>query len=126
MVDDEQLVVEVAQELLEHLGYDVLSCRRGRDAVDAVRRDPMRFDVVITDHNMPEMTGLDVARAVAAIRPDLPVVMISGNPLHSDVELAAPNIRCHVPKPFTGAALSHAIDLALARDRPEGPSVAIG
>ena len=126
LVDDELLVVEVAQELLEHLGYDVISCRRGRDAVDAVRRDPMRFDVVITDHNMPEMTGLDVARAVAAIRPDLPVVMISGNPLHSDVELAAPNIRCHVPKPFTGAALSHAIDLALVRDRPEGPSVAIG
>jgi CheY-like chemotaxis protein len=64
---------------------------------------------------MPEMGGLDLARAIAALRSDLPVVLISGNRLSTDDELAAANIQYHLDKPFTGASLGLVLAQALRR-----------
>ena len=49
-----------------------------REALAALRADPASFDLVVTDYNMPGMSGLDVAREVKSIRADLPVVVASG------------------------------------------------
>ena len=77
-VDDDATMVIVAARLLERAGYRVSSCADARAAVDVVRLQPGDFDIVVTDFNMPEFSGLDVARAMALIRPNLPVVICSG------------------------------------------------
>jgi len=77
-VDDDEVIVVMVERLLTQAGYRVTPHRDGRAAVAAVQAAPAAFDIVVTDFNMPGFTGLDVARAVAAIRPGLPVVISSG------------------------------------------------
>jgi PAS domain S-box-containing protein len=113
LIEDDEPVIRVAEQLIERLGYQVSGFLRAADALAAVRADPRRFDVVITDQNMPEMGGLDVARAIAALRPDLPIVLTSGNRMHTDDELAAANIRYRLDKPWTNALLSEVLERAL-------------
>ncbi len=66
------------QRLLGRRGYRVTGSTDPRQALQAVRADPDQFDIVVTDYNMPEMSGLDVARALREIRADLPIILISG------------------------------------------------
>jgi PAS domain S-box-containing protein len=115
LIEDDEPVIRVAEQLIERLGYQVSGFLRAADALAAVRADPRRFDVVITDQNMPEMGGLEVARAIAALRPDLPIVLTSGNRVHTDGELAAANIRYRLDKPWTNALLSEVLERALKR-----------
>jgi PAS domain S-box-containing protein len=77
-VDDDPIMVLMVQALLERSGYRVTSFENPREAVAALRADPQDFDLVVTDFNMPGLSGLDVARELAEIRPDLPVVISSG------------------------------------------------
>jgi CheY-like chemotaxis protein len=77
-VDDDEVIVVMVERLLTQAGYRVSAFRDGRAAVAAVQAAPQAFDVVVTDFNMPGFTGMDVARAVAAISPDVPVVISSG------------------------------------------------
>jgi signal transduction histidine kinase/CheY-like chemotaxis protein len=77
-VDDDEVIVVMVERLLTQAGYRVSAFRDGRAAVAAVQAAPQAIDAVVTDYNMPGFTGMDVARAVAAIRPDLPVVISSG------------------------------------------------
>jgi Response regulator containing CheY-like receiver, AAA-type ATPase, and DNA-binding domains len=69
---------------LSRRGYRVSGYSRPEEALHAVREQPRSYDVVVSDYIMPGMTGLDIAREVAAIRPDLPVLLFSG---HIDEEL---------------------------------------
>ena len=66
------------KRLLERQGYRVSGYTDAREALAAVRADPDQFDLVVTDYNMPGMSGLDVARALRDIRADLPVALTSG------------------------------------------------
>ncbi len=77
-LDDEEGLVSLVTRLLELLGYRVSGYTRPEEALAAVRADPGQFDLVVTDLNMPGMSGLDVARALSRLRPDLPVVLVSG------------------------------------------------
>ena len=77
-VDDDEMMVVMVQGLLQYAGYRVTTCRDAPTAVAAVRADPAGFDAVVTDFNMPFGSGLDVALAVRALRPGLPVVISSG------------------------------------------------
>jgi signal transduction histidine kinase/ActR/RegA family two-component response regulator len=78
LVDDEETVALAIQFLLESLGYDVVVHTRSRDALEAFRADPNRFDVVITDQTMPQMTGEDFIHALHRLRPELPVILCTG------------------------------------------------
>ncbi len=76
-VDDDDLLVSLVSRLLGRHGYRVTGFRRAQEALQRFRDAPGSFDVVITDFNMPELSGLDIARGVRNIRPDLPVVITS-------------------------------------------------
>lgn len=78
LVDDEETVALAMQFLLESLGYDVGVHTRSPDALEAFRSDPDRFDLVITDQTMPQMTGEDLIRALRRLRPELPVILCTG------------------------------------------------
>ncbi len=77
-IDDDEPLVFLMQRLLGRRGFRVSGHIKQSEALEALRADPQRFCLVVTDYNMPGMSGLDVARAARAIRPDLPVVMASG------------------------------------------------
>jgi PAS domain S-box-containing protein len=77
-VDDDDSLVFLVRRLLERRGYRVSSYTDQGEALAALRVDPAAFDLVITDYNMPGMSGLDVAREVRALRADLPVAVASG------------------------------------------------
>ena len=64
--------------LLKRLGYIVSGFTDASVAIEKLRGDPSGFDVVVSDYNMPTLSGLDVARRVRDIRPDLPVAIVSG------------------------------------------------
>jgi DNA-binding NtrC family response regulator len=78
VVDDEETVALAMRFRLEALGYDVVVYTRSPDALEAFRIDPDRFDVVITDQTMPQMTGEDLIHALRCLRPELPVILCTG------------------------------------------------
>jgi len=78
LLDDEQTVVEMGTRLLECLGYKVTSQTESVKALEVFRSSPDDFDLVITDYTMPKLTGLDFAREVLRIRPDIPVLLCTG------------------------------------------------
>ena len=77
-VDDDEVILLMVQGLLQRHGLDVAAFRDPRDALAAVKERPDRFDVVVTDHDMPGMSGLDIAREIKRIRADLPILLSSG------------------------------------------------
>ncbi len=77
-VDDEPALVEAGRRRLETLGYSVVPAKDAMTALELLRAAPRRFDLVITDLSMPEMSGLDLAEAIQTVRSDLPVVLLSG------------------------------------------------
>jgi len=77
-IDDDEAIVFLMTRLLERQGYRVSGFTEAQTALAAVRSNPGQFDLAVTDYNMPVMSGLDVARALKAIRADLPVALASG------------------------------------------------
>ena len=77
-VDDDASMVFLVMRMLKKLGYQVTAFDRPEQAIAAVRAERTAFDVVVTDFNMPRLSGLDVARQILQIRKDLPVVITSG------------------------------------------------
>ncbi len=78
LVDDEAAVLMLLERVLKRLGYQVRAFAKPREALEGFKTDPQEFDLLLTDFTMPGMTGIDLAKAVHAIRPDLPVILSSG------------------------------------------------
>ncbi|MFZ7113394.1 MAG: PAS domain-containing hybrid sensor histidine kinase/response regulator [Desulfatiglandales bacterium] len=78
MVDDEVALLELAKEMLEKLGYLVSTRSSPLEALEAFRANPDRFDIVITDMTMPNMTGDVLAKKIMEIRPEIPVILCTG------------------------------------------------
>lgn len=77
-VDDEEVLVDLGKQMLERLGYKVVSRTSSVEALEAFRADPHKFDLVITDMTMPNMTGDEFAEEIMAIRPDTPIILCTG------------------------------------------------
>jgi PAS domain S-box-containing protein len=78
VVDDERNVVEVIERTLEGLGYQVTSVTSSLEALKIVRANPDLFDLVITDQTMPKLRGDQLAAEIHALRPNIPVIWITG------------------------------------------------
>jgi PAS domain S-box-containing protein len=79
IVDDEQPLLELAEEILASLGYEPVGFGTSERALAAFEADPQRFDAVLTDEMLPGMPGSELARLLLAQRPGLPVALMSGN-----------------------------------------------
>lgn len=77
-IDDDEVMLLMVEQLLLKLGYRATCLPEPIAALAAVRAGSSHFDVVVTDFNMPQMTGLDFARALRDLAPALPVVISSG------------------------------------------------
>ena len=78
VINDEEMIVDVTKQSLERRGYAVLGFTSSVKALEAFRKEPKAFHLVITDHRMPGMTGVELARALIAIQPDIPIVLMHG------------------------------------------------
>jgi two-component system cell cycle sensor histidine kinase/response regulator CckA len=77
-VDDDGTLIQLVTRLLKRRGFRVAGYTDQKEALQALRADPAAFDLVLTDYNMPGMSGLDVAREVKACNPNTPVAVTSG------------------------------------------------
>ncbi len=77
-VEDEEPLARLGQETLEGLGYEVMVRTSSVEALEAFRSDPSKFDAVITDQTMPNLTGEGLARELLQIRPDIPIILCTG------------------------------------------------
>jgi signal transduction histidine kinase/DNA-binding response OmpR family regulator len=78
IVDDERVLVAVAEETLAQLGYEPVGFDSSVAALQAFRAEPKRFDLVLTDETMPDLTGTELAREIRQLRPDIPIILMSG------------------------------------------------
>jgi PAS domain S-box-containing protein len=81
-IDDEEAIVNIIQKILERLGYKVEALRNPLEALQLFQSKPDKFDLVITDTTMPQMTGVDLSEKLRNIRPDIPIIICTG---HSDL-----------------------------------------
>ena len=77
-LDDDESLVSLVKRLMERRGFRVSGYTQQCDALNALRAEPAAFDLVVTDYNMPGISGLEVAREIRTIRADLPVAVASG------------------------------------------------
>ena len=109
-VDDEETLVEVGENVLAELGYEVTSRMNGKEALALFSADPSRFDLVITDQTMPEMAGVDLAKEILALRADMPIIMCTGFSYVVDADKAkAAGIRAFALKPLTKKEIARTI-----------------
>lgn len=78
LVDDEAMLAQVGRHILERLGYMVDMCTNPKDALSLFRNAPERFDLVITDLTMPNMSGVQLIAILRVIRPHIPVILCTG------------------------------------------------
>ena len=114
VVDDDRVQAESLSAMLERLGYISAFATEGIKALEMLRADPRAFDVIVTDQNMPHMSGTTLAEVAMRIRKDLPVIICTGCLDKSGEEKVAHlGIRELVMKPFTLREIASAIRRAL-------------
>ncbi len=87
-IDDAQFNLDLCREVLSRFGCRVVSLTSGQQALDLLKKNPGNFDLVLTDQNMPNMTGLELAKQILAINPNLPIILFSGDDVIIDQESA--------------------------------------
>jgi CheY-like chemotaxis protein len=98
-VDDDPALVRLGALRLTRLGYEVTGCESPEEALARFRDRPTDFDAVVTDLSMPGMSGMELAREFLALRPDLPILMVSGQFRPEDAaEAQRIGIRWTIPK----------------------------
>jgi CheY-like chemotaxis protein len=122
-VDDEKMIVQIGQEMLEHLGYQVTGHTSSMAALESVRRQPEIYDLVITDFTMPQMNGVELARELNRLRPGMPIILYTANSKAVSAEKARKlGIKDYLMKPITAGELHQAIrrvlDAKLQERRP--------
>lgn len=116
ITDDDPSVLNLAAFILQQSNY---RCLKAASAAEALRQlsDIPRIDALISDIQMPEMSGIELGRSVRRMRRDLPILLISGfSGEYRDASqelLQQPKVG-FLPKPFTPAQLKSAVDLLLA------------
>jgi CheY-like chemotaxis protein len=122
IVDDEPALVALAEETLAELGYEPVGFDLSVAALQAFHAEPKRFDLVLTDEMMPELTGTELAREIRQVRPDIPIILMSGHGGAALSERAqAVGVSDVLRKPLVRRDIAVPVSRALqARNQPKG------
>ncbi len=113
-IDDEMTIVDIAQNMLQRLGYTTVTRSSSVDALELFQNAPYRFDLVITDVTMPNITGDVLARRMRKIRSDIPIIVCSGySERISEKQAAELGVSCILNKPFLLKDLAASVRAAL-------------
>jgi CheY-like chemotaxis protein len=114
VADDEASVRAIMKATLENYGYRVVLAGDGTEAVARVAAHGQEIDLLVTDLRMPHMDGLAAIRAIRRLRPDLPVIAVSGSPDdHANIERSGLEVQAGLAKPLTAAILLTEVDRVL-------------
>ncbi len=114
LVDDEEQIIDMEQQILEHLGYKVTTSTDGQKALEVFTRYPDEFDLVITDMTMPHMTGDRLARKLLDIKPEIPIILCTGfNEAITEEKALSMGIQKFVMKPVVKNELASTIRAVL-------------
>jgi len=117
LVDDEEILVELGTTMLEHLGCEVTARTSSLEALDLFQHQPDRFDAVITDQTMPGMTGMELARRMLDIRPELPIILCTGySSLVTEEQAKTNGIQGFALKPLTKREIARHLSAVLNRE----------
>jgi two-component system cell cycle sensor histidine kinase/response regulator CckA len=107
LVDDEDMIIDVAQRMLEKLGYKVFAARDGKEAVEVFRKHKDKIDAIVLDMIMPKMSGGEAFDRIKEIKPDIKVLLSSGYSINGQASEIL-NRGCHgfIQKPFNLQSLS--------------------
>ena len=123
VVDDEPALVALAEESLAGLGYEPIGFVSAEQALAEVQADAARFDLVLSDEVMPGMNGTTLAERLRALRPDLPVLLMSGfGGAQLQQRAQAAGVRQVLAKPLQREALARAIAGTLNGASGGGPA----
>ena len=86
LVDDNAFVTQVVGEVLKAVGHDVLVANNGKEAVETLKKNQDRIDVVILDMVMPDMDGETTFQQLRAIDPNIKVLLSSGYNMDEQVK----------------------------------------
>jgi CheY-like chemotaxis protein len=110
LVDDEAPIVHMETQMLERLGYRITSFTSSTDVLAAFKADPFQFDLVVTDMNMPDVNGMQLAKKLMAVRPQIPIIICTGFSERINKEnMAAMGIKGLLMKPLVMRDLAHKI-----------------
>jgi len=113
-VDDEKALVDIGREMLESLGYETVARTSSVEALEAFRFQPDKFDLILADQNMPNLTGMELADKAMQIRPDIPVILCTGfSEIVPYSKVRELGIREIVMKPILKRQLAESIHRAL-------------
>jgi CheY-like chemotaxis protein len=116
VVDDEPAVLALIAEALGRAGHEVTTAASGREALRLIAGGHVRPAVLVTDIEMPEMTGVELAARVLALRPAIRVVMTTASPERAETARGHPSIvDCVLLKPMNTADLLDAVQPASGR-----------
>ncbi|MGA1868089.1 MAG: response regulator [bacterium] len=119
-VDDEKQITQTGQKILENLGYRITACTNSLNALQIFSNAPYPFDLVILDHVMPEMSGIELARELNSIRPDLPIILTTGfGGIISEKESEELGIKAYIMKPMLSDELVQTIRQVLDQKESE-------
>ncbi len=111
-VEDDPEQRQSVPRIIEKLGYLVTAADSASQALELIRQNPSGFDLVITDYDMPKISGLELARQLARILPNLPVIMVSGRNVEFSRQESS-NIKTFIVKPYDKGILSRGINEVL-------------
>jgi len=110
IVDDEEQIVRMTQQMLKRLGYHVTARTSSIEALEAFRATPDKFDLVITDMTMPNMTGVHLTQKLIEIKSGIPVIICTGfSEKISEHKASIMGIRGYVMKPVVRSELAKKI-----------------
>ncbi len=112
LVDDSASLREITAQVLEDSNFEVISLGGGVEAIAALKLEPERYDLIVTDFAMPIVTGIDVIRSARVLRSDWPAIIISGYAGDSDIATRPDDVAL-IRKPFTDDQLIQAVEVAL-------------
>jgi DNA-binding response OmpR family regulator len=113
-VDDEPLVVTVAEALLKKMGHEPITCSNGKEAVSLFSEEGASIDLVILDIVMPVLNGRDTYLKLKEIKPEVKVLLSSGFSIDSEArEILNSGVRGFIQKPFRLAELTKKIEEVL-------------
>jgi CheY-like chemotaxis protein len=119
-VDDESALVDIGRKMLEPLGYRVITSTNSQEALQLFRSEPGRFDLVITDMTMPNITGKELARQMIQIRSDIPIILCTGYSQETIVEPGQErSVRKVLLKPLERRILAETIRKVLEEGKTE-------
>jgi len=110
LIDDEDIIIDVGQEMLRNLGYEVLLARSGKEAIDVYQKKQADIDMIILDIIMPDMGGRETFDQLKSVNPDIKVLLSSGYSIDDQAsEILSRGCDGFIQKPFSLDELSRKI-----------------